>query len=169
MAAIEGVAFPVEQVPIDPSITEAALHVGEASVAAEAAFIVVTTAPLPAPMIKVNIKPTSAHTIATIWAHKTISIKMEVVVMQLQLPPLSTLPRARQTAILRVTAMLKVRLKLRLSESSEVGRSSKVPGNEFAERHPFISSRPGRCDALSFPREFCSYSATRCVTWLHSA
>ena len=125
MAAIEGVAFPVDQVPKDP-ITEAALHVGEASVAAEAAFTVATTALLPVPMIKVNIKPTSAHTIATIRAPKTSSIKMEVVVMRVQLPPLSTLPRARQTATLRVTAMLKVRLKLRLNIQCEYRQLSYV-------------------------------------------
>lgn len=119
MAAIEGVALQVDQDPIDPTITEAAQHVGEASVAVEAAFIVATTAVLPVPMIKLNIKPTSAHTIATTRAPKTISIKMEVVVMRVQLPPLSTLPRARQTGTLRVTAMLKVRLKLRLNIQCE--------------------------------------------------
>lgn len=115
MAVIEGVALPVDQDPIDPTITEAALHVGEPSVAVEAAFMVATTALHPVPMIKVNFKPTSAHTITMTRAPKTISIKMEVVVMQMQLSPLSTLPRARQTAIFRVTAMLKVRLKLRLN------------------------------------------------------
>lgn len=120
MAVIEEVALPVDQDLIDPTITEAALHVGEASVAVEAAFIVATTAVLPAPMIKVNIKPTSAHTTATIRVPKTISIKMEVVVIQVQLPPLSTLPRARQTAILRVTAILKVRLELRLNILCEI-------------------------------------------------
>lgn len=119
MVAIEEVALPAGQVLIDPTITEAALHVGEVSVAVEAVFIVATTAVLPVPLTKVNIKSTSAHTIATIRAPKTISIKMEVVVMQVQLPPLSTMPRARQTVILRVTAILKVRLKLRLNIQCE--------------------------------------------------
>ena len=118
MEAIEGAAL-LEEGPIGPTITEAELHVGEASVAVEAAFILATTTVLPVPMIKVNIKPTSAHTIATIRAPKTISIKMEVVAMQVQIPPLSTLPRPRQRPILRVTAMLKVRLKLRLNIQCE--------------------------------------------------
>lgn len=125
MAAIEEVALPVDQDLIDPTITEAALHVGEASAAVEAAFIVATTAVPPVPMIKVNIKPTSAHTIATTQAPKTISTKMEVVVMQVQLPPLSMLPRARQTAILRVT-ILKVRLELRLNIQCEYRQLSYV-------------------------------------------
>lgn len=115
MAAIEEVELPADWDPIDPTITEAALHVGEALVVVEATFTVVTTAVLLIPMIKVNTKSTPAYTIATIRELKTISIKMEVVVMRLQLLPLSTLPRARQTVILMVTAILKVRLKSRLN------------------------------------------------------
>lgn len=126
----EGVVLPVVQVPIDPTIKEAALHVGEASVVVEAAFIVATTTvpPAPVPMIKVkvNIKSKSAHTIATIRAPKTISIKMEVVVMQGQLPLLSILPRARQMATLRATAISKVRLKLRLNIQCEYRQLSYV-------------------------------------------
>ena len=126
MVAIEEVALPVDQDPIDPTITEAALHVGEASVAVEAAFMADTTTVLPVPMIKVNIKPTSAHTTATMRAPKTISIKMEVLVIQLQLPRLSTLSRARQMVIFRVTATLKVRLKLRLNMQCEYRQLSFV-------------------------------------------
>ncbi|KAH0837926.1 hypothetical protein J3R83DRAFT_6158 [Lanmaoa asiatica] len=123
MAPIEEVVLPVDQDLIDPTITEAALRVGEASVAVGAAFIVATTAVLLVPMIKVNIKPTSAHTTATIRAPKTISIKMEVVVMQVPLPPLSTLPRARQMAILRVTPILKYE-----TNSEDVRRSFEEHG-----------------------------------------
>ena len=126
MVAIEEVALPVDQDPIDPSITEAAPHVGEASVAVEAAFMVATTTALLVPMIKINIKPTSAHTIPTMRAPKTISIKMEVEVMLVQLPQLSTLPRARQMDILMVTAISKVRSKLRLNIQCEFRQLSYV-------------------------------------------
>jgi hypothetical protein len=108
MVVIEGVvAFSVEQVLKDP-IIEVALHVGEVLLAVEVVFMVATTAaPLPVPMIKINIKPTSAHTIATRQPPKSPSIKMEVVVMQVEVPPHSTIPKARQTTLIRLTAILK--------------------------------------------------------------
>ena len=135
--------FPVDQDPIDPSITEAALHVGEALVAGGAAFMGVTTTVLLLPMIKINIKPTSAHTITTIRAHKIISIKMGMAIIQVQLPKLSTLSRARQTDTLRVTAVLKVRLKLRLNIQCDIGSCHNVVASVE------LQSKRGKTGSLS--------------------
>lgn len=111
---------------IDLTITEVGHLVEEDLAVAEAAKVAkvhrvvtlaITMAVSPTLMIKGRLKAIWASTIITTLARKTPSTRTAVVIMVVECPPLSSIPKPSQMVMPRVMVIMKVRLKLRLKMS----------------------------------------------------